>query len=75
MRRDDPIRLDPRLARAVEVLYLVASGRIGVGAFAGGFLLPAFLGNSLGGVALVAALNHAQVVAGHERAQQGGTQR
>lgn len=55
------------VAGSVEVLYLAATGGIGVGTFFAGFLLPAFLGNSLGGVALVAAVNHAQVVAGARR--------
>jgi formate/nitrite transporter FocA (FNT family) len=32
----------------------------------GGFLVPAILGNIVGGVALVALLNHGQVVAGRE---------
>ncbi|MGE5361189.1 MAG: hypothetical protein ACM3NQ_19400 [Bacteroidales bacterium] len=32
--------------------------------FAVGYLLPTFLGNTIGGVSLVAAVNHAQVVAG-----------
>jgi formate-nitrite transporter family protein len=30
----------------------------------GGFIVPTLLGNILGGVTLVAALNHAQVVSG-----------
>jgi formate/nitrite transporter FocA (FNT family) len=59
------------IAGSVEVFYLVAAGRLGVGGALGGFVLPAFLGNSLGGVALVAALNHAQVVAGAERGRGG----
>jgi formate/nitrite transporter FocA (FNT family) len=53
------------IAGSVEVLWLVVSGELSPGGFVVRFLLPAFLGNSLGGVALVAALNHAQVVAGH----------
>jgi formate/nitrite transporter FocA (FNT family) len=32
----------------------------------GGFLLPTITGNIIGGVTLVAALNHAQVVSGNE---------
>jgi formate/nitrite transporter FocA (FNT family) len=55
------------IAGSVEVFYLVATGELGAGAALGGFVLPAFLGNSVGGVALVAALNHAQVVAGAAR--------
>jgi formate-nitrite transporter family protein len=55
------------IAGSVEVFFLVVTGQIGVGTFLGGFFLPALVGNSIGGVALVAALNHAQVVAGHAR--------
>jgi formate/nitrite transporter FocA (FNT family) len=55
------------IAGSVEVLFLAVTGQIGLGTFLGGFLVPALVGNSVGGVALVAALNHAQVVAGHER--------
>jgi formate/nitrite transporter FocA (FNT family) len=55
------------VAGSVETFYLVATREIGIGTFAGGFLLPAFLGNSIGGVALVSAVNHAQVVAGARR--------
>jgi formate/nitrite transporter FocA (FNT family) len=36
--------------------------------FGTGYMLPTLLGNCLGGVSLVAVLNHAQVVAG-ERAR------
>lgn len=46
---------------AVESFYLVALGDMSVGGAFGGFILPAFLGNTLGGVLLVAALNHAHV--------------
>jgi formate/nitrite transporter FocA (FNT family) len=49
------------------VLYLVARGDLSAWRYLGGFLLPAFLGNSIGGVSLVAAVNHAQVVAGLPR--------
>jgi formate/nitrite transporter FocA (FNT family) len=52
------------IAGSVSVFYLVATGELSFGAYAGSFLVPVFLGNTLGGVALVAALNHAQVVAG-----------
>jgi formate/nitrite transporter FocA (FNT family) len=30
----------------------------------GGYMIPTLIGNTLGGVALVSALNHAQVIAG-----------
>jgi formate/nitrite transporter FocA (FNT family) len=63
------------IAGSVEVLYLLVTRQIGVGTFLGGFFVPALVGNSIGGVALVAALNHAQVVAGHERAREEGDAR
>jgi formate/nitrite transporter FocA (FNT family) len=49
---------------AVDASFLVASGGAGLGEVLRLIVLPALLGNILGGVALVAALNHAQVVAG-----------
>lgn len=49
---------------AVEAFYLTALGDISIVAALGGYILPALLGNTLGGVALVAALNHAQVEPG-----------
>ncbi len=52
------------VAGSVDVLYRVVAGDTGVGEYLLRFLLPVLVGNSLGGVALVAALNHAQVVAG-----------
>jgi formate/nitrite transporter FocA (FNT family) len=52
------------VAGSVETLYLVTQGSLGWSEYVGGFLLPAFLGNAIGGVSLVAALNHAQVVSG-----------
>ncbi len=52
------------IAGSVDTLYLVATGRLTSLAYVGGFLLPTLVGNVLGGIALVAALNHAQVVAG-----------
>jgi formate/nitrite transporter FocA (FNT family) len=52
------------VAGSVESLYLVTHGELSMAAYLGRFLLPAFLGNAVGGVSLVAALNHAQVAAG-----------
>lgn len=52
------------VAGTVEVLYLVTTGVASVGDFLGRFMLPTLLGNIVGGVSLVAVLNHAQVVAG-----------
>lgn len=55
------------IAGSVEVLFLVTTGQLGWGSYLGGFLLPALLGNVVGGVSLVALLSHAQVVAGNGR--------
>ncbi|HEX6039900.1 formate/nitrite transporter family protein [Longimicrobium sp.] len=52
------------VAGAVEAFYLVWAGEKGFGDALGGFVLPALIGNVLGGTALVAALNHGQVTAG-----------
>jgi formate/nitrite transporter FocA (FNT family) len=51
------------IAGAVEALYLVNIGTISWGTFFFGFTLPTLIGNSIGGVSLVAALNFAQVAA------------
>ncbi len=52
------------IAGSVEVLYLVVTGALSPFHYLGVYLLPTLLGNTIGGVSLVAALNHAQVVAG-----------
>jgi formate-nitrite transporter family protein len=52
------------IAGAVEAFYLSALGEQGWGEALGGYVLPALVGNVIGGTALVAALNHAQAVAG-----------
>lgn len=52
---------------ALEVLYLAATGGTSYVSALMQFILPALLGNTIGGVALVAVLNHAQVVAGHAK--------
>ncbi len=52
------------IAGSTEVAYLVARGAATWGDYAGRFVVPTLVGNTLGGVALVAALNHAQVVGG-----------
>ncbi|WP_223648979.1 formate/nitrite transporter family protein [Hymenobacter psoromatis] len=54
------------IAGAVEVFTLAAMGQTGWGTALGSFVVPALLGNILGGLALVAALNYAQVTAGEE---------
>lgn len=52
------------IAGSVEVLVLVAVRQIGWGDFAMRYMLPTLIGNVLGGVALVSAVNHAQTVSG-----------
>lgn len=51
------------IAGSVEVFYLVATGALSFGAYLEKFLLPVFIGNCIGGTALVALLNYGQVVA------------
>ncbi len=50
------------IAGSVEVLYLVAAGDLSPGGYLA-YFLPTLGGNIVGGVLLVASLNHAQVVA------------
>jgi len=56
------------IAGSVDKLLLVTTGKLSVGGYLGGFLAPALLGNIVGGVSLVAALNHG--AAGREHLQQ-----
>jgi len=51
------------IAGSVETAYLVTVGELSWARYVTGFLVPAFVGNAIGGVSLVAALNHAQVAA------------
>jgi formate/nitrite transporter FocA (FNT family) len=51
------------IAGSVDVLYLVNIGAISWLTFFVGFMLPTLIGNIIGGVSLVAALNFAQVAA------------
>ncbi len=50
------------IAGSVDALYLVSTGVLPLGAFFASFLLPVLIGNVVGGVGLVAALAHAQVI-------------
>lgn len=52
------------VAGSVDTFYLVALGKAGWGEYLGKFMVPTLLGNIVGGVSLVAVLNHAQVHAG-----------
>ncbi len=51
------------VAGAVEAFATAWAGRASWTDALGGYILPTFLGNAIGGVTLVAALNHAQVLA------------
>jgi formate-nitrite transporter family protein len=55
---------------SAETLFLTTSGELPLVDYLTGFMLPTLAGNVIGGVALVAAINHAQVVAGKQK--QGG---
>jgi formate/nitrite transporter FocA (FNT family) len=50
------------IAGATEVFYLALNGVRSWPDVLGGFVLPALIGNTIGGVTLVAALAHAQIV-------------
>ncbi|MDB4886970.1 MAG: transporter [Gemmatimonadetes bacterium] len=56
------------IAGASEVFYAVFRGEASWGRAIGGFIVPALLGNVLGGLTMVASLNHAQATSGEERA-------
>ena len=51
------------IAGSLEGAFAAMHGAISWGDYLGGFLVPAFIGNSIGGVVFVAMLNHAQVKA------------
>jgi formate-nitrite transporter family protein len=52
------------IAGATEVFYLAVTGALAWGDTVTRFLVPTLLGNVLGGVMLVSAVNHAQVTSG-----------
>ena len=54
------------IAGAVNVFTVAWAGEKSWLAVFGAFIIPALLGNIIGGVTLVAGLNHAQVVSGEE---------
>ena len=49
------------IAGAIETAFAAMHGAIGWDTYLLSFLLPALIGNSIGGVVFVALLNHAQV--------------
>ncbi|HTA45634.1 MAG TPA: formate/nitrite transporter family protein [Bryobacteraceae bacterium] len=55
------------IAGSIEVLFLVMTGALSWAHYITGYMLPVLLGNTIGGVSLVAFVNHAQVVAGAAR--------
>jgi formate-nitrite transporter family protein len=54
------------IAGSTTMFFLVVTHAMSVGAYFVRFFLPTLFGNIIGGVSLVAALNHAQVVGGKE---------
>jgi formate/nitrite transporter FocA (FNT family) len=54
---------------SIEVLFLVMIGLKSWLTFLTAYMLPTLIGNTLGGVSLVSALNHAQVIAGAPKAE------
>src|SRR4051812_4017181 len=58
------------IAGAVEMFYLALSGIRSWGEIATGYMFPTLIGNMIGGVALVAALAHAQIVGDKEKANE-----
>lgn len=52
------------IAGSVEIFYLLTTGAASWGHGIGGWLVPTLMGNIVGGLSLVAALNHAQVTSG-----------
>ena len=51
---------------SVETSYLAWSGAASVGTYLWHFMLPTLAGNTLGGVGLVALVNHMQVMSGED---------
>jgi formate/nitrite transporter FocA (FNT family) len=56
------------IAGSVEAFYRAITGTAGWGEMFGGFVMPALLGNAIGGVLLVALFNYAQVAEEHQEA-------
>lgn len=54
------------IAGTSEVVYAVFRGDATWGRAIGGFIVPALVGNVLGGLTMVAALNHAQATSGED---------
>jgi formate/nitrite transporter FocA (FNT family) len=54
------------IAGASEVFYAGVRGEASWGQVLGGYLLPTLVGNTVGGITMVAALNHAQATSGEQ---------
>jgi formate/nitrite transporter FocA (FNT family) len=54
------------VAGSVQIFYMAVSGEAPWGAVVLHYLVPTLIGNIIGGVALVAAINHAQVTSGRK---------
>ncbi|HEX6559843.1 MAG TPA: formate/nitrite transporter family protein [Longimicrobiales bacterium] len=54
------------IAGSVEVFYPMWEGALPLGRVLGNYMVPTLIGNVIGGVSIVAALNYAQVAAGDE---------
>jgi formate/nitrite transporter FocA (FNT family) len=57
------------IAGSVEAFYRAITGTAGWGEMLGGFVIPALIGNAVGGVLLVALFNYAQVAEEHQENQ------
>ena len=57
------------IAGAAEVFFAAVAGNAGWSEAIAGYVVPALIGNIIGGVSLVAAINHAQVVSGESAAK------
>lgn len=60
------------IAGAVEAFYLAAGGQASWVTMVSDFIVPAVLGNAIGGVLLVALLNYGQVAAEKKQGGEGG---
>ena len=60
------------IAGSVEAFYRAVTGTAGWGEMLGGFVVPALIGNAVGGVLLVALFNYAQVAEEHQEKQAEG---
>ena len=56
------------VAGSIEVLFLVMIGAKSWISYLGGYMVPSLIGNILGGVSMVSAVNHAQVISGTRKA-------